>query len=161
MGAAREGHGRRRDKKERLRSVFFRLLCLRLHPQRFHLVERCLGKRPAAASKLRLDMSKAPDDLGIGPAKRLLGLHREMAREIDDGEEDVAEFVLQPILVMGRLGKLLLRSPRSPRGSLRSRPSDRSSRTRPFRQRFWSLSARVSAGRAIGTSSRMLFAGPG
>ncbi len=81
---------------------------LRFLPQCLHLVERSFGRGLAAFGQLALHVSEALAELGIGLAQRLFGVHLHETRQVDQHEQQVAEFVLEflPAAAAPRLGKL-------------------------------------------------------
>ena len=110
MGAARARRGRGvGDAQERLRLSRVGSRCLRLDPKRFHLVERRLAERAAAALAAPSRCGRSAGRTWRWRARSAVsGSTDRCRREIGDGEEDVAELVLEAILVVRRLGKLLL-----------------------------------------------------
>ena len=122
---------------------------LRRVPQRVHLGERCLFRRLAARGKRGLDRRKAPLELDVGRPQHAFRVGAEMAGEVDDGEQEIAD--LRRALGRARrqsssasissASSRILAS--TARGSFQSKP------TAPAF--FCSFKARVRAGRATGT----------
>ena len=106
------------------------------------------GVLPARRERV-LDRREAALELQVGRAQRRLGIDVEMAREIDHDEQQIADLARDLLAVAA--SRAPLRSRRSPRGSWRSPPSGRSSRSRPCRPSAAASSARVSAGRPADT----------
>ena len=104
---------------------------------------------PAGVAEARLDMGEPALELGVGAAQRRLGIDVEVAREIGDREQQVADLARD--LVLGAGVESRPRPRRSPRAAWRARRAA-SFQSKPTLPAFsCSLSARVSAGMASGT----------
>ena len=90
----------------------------------------CSGLRPSARQR-RLDMAEAALEFGVGAAQRRLRVDLQMAREIDDDEQEIAKLGLGEIGAARRRARP--RPRRSPRGFWRAPRARRSSRSRPCR----------------------------
>src|SRR5215210_2959126 len=69
-----------------LLSLLFRLL-----PERFHLVERRPVKGAPLPRKLALDVLKAATKFSVGQFQRGLRFRLEVARDVGDGEQQIAQ----------------------------------------------------------------------
>ncbi len=69
-------------------------LRLGLLPERFHLVERGIGRRPAVFGKSGLYPFEATHDFGVRHSERGLGVDLQVPRQIGDDEEQVADLAL-------------------------------------------------------------------
>ena len=99
------------------------------------------GVLPTAASASSIAANRR-SNFRLVAAQRRLGIDVEMAREVDHGEQQIAD--LAQDLRRGRASRAPPRSRRSPRGSSRAPPSGRSSRSRPCRPSA-AASARASS----------------
>src|SRR5206468_2521218 len=74
-------------------SVFVLLALRRLGgvPQRVHLGQRRLPRRLADVRERALDRGETALELGVGRAQCRLRIGVEMAREVDDGEQEIAD----------------------------------------------------------------------
>src|SRR5436309_12023566 len=70
--------------------VLSRLPRLRLVPQRVHLFERALRRRSSLARQRGLDIAEPPLELLVGAAQGLFRVDLHVAREVGDGEQQVA-----------------------------------------------------------------------
>ena len=102
--------------------------------------------------------AKRRSNFALVRAQRRLRIDIEVAREVDDGEQQIADLVRRPAS-LSPASRARLRSRRPPRGSSRAPPADRSSRSRPCRPCACSFRARVSAGRPAGTPASAPSAG--
>src|SRR5579863_1424661 len=75
------------------------LAMLRLVPKRVHLLERSLARPAPFFSEPRFDMREAPLEFGVGAAQRGLGIDFQMAGEIGDDEEKIADLVTNRFLI--------------------------------------------------------------
>src|SRR5260370_30719222 len=66
-------------------------------PQRVHLGQRRLPRGLAARGERALDRGEAALELGVGRAQRRLRIGAEMAGEIDDREQEIADLFGQAI----------------------------------------------------------------
>jgi hypothetical protein len=60
-------------------------------PERVHFLDGGLLRSFACGGQPSFDVAEAAAEFGVGFAQRLLGIHLQQAREIDDDEEQVAE----------------------------------------------------------------------
>ena len=120
-----------------------RLLTLGLVPQRVHLVERCVLERTALRRQRALDIGEAALELGVGAAQRGFRIGADMARQIDQREQEIAGFVREFVRVAAverglDLVGLLADLVSTARGSFQSKPTVEALRCNSI--------ARVSAG---------------
>ncbi len=66
------------------------LLLLRLIPQRVHLIERSDLKRTSLRGKRAFDVGKAALELRIRAAQGMFRIGTDMAREVDQREQEIA-----------------------------------------------------------------------
>ncbi len=135
-------------------------------PSRIQLLQRAIGHLFSLRFNLRFDRPKPPREFIVRVGEKFLGVELEMAGQVDDGEQEIAEF-------LGGFRTGFRASPRW-RGQRRNRTRSRavtsaiSSRTfsseprtsgqsKPtLRAFFCSASARISAGSERGTPSSAL-----
>src|SRR5260370_2411721 len=72
---------------------------LGLLPERFHFLQGGVGGLAAGFRQAPLDVAQAALVLVVGGAQRRFGIDLAMAREVGDGEQDVAQLVGQAGLV--------------------------------------------------------------
>ena len=70
---------------------------LDLLPERLQRIQADVRRDCGPPRQARLDLAEAALELGVRMAKRSLGIDIEMAGEIDDGKQQVADFVLDPL----------------------------------------------------------------
>ena len=70
-------------------------------PELFHLVQRCLIEAPALTSESPFDGSEAPFELGVCSPQCPLGIDAEMPGEVGDGEEEIADLILDSVSLAG------------------------------------------------------------
>ncbi len=75
-----------------------------LVPERVHLGQIALSGGFAALGKPRLDLFKPAGELGVGAAQGGLGLDPQMAAEVDHDEQQIAEFILKRVGILGVAG---------------------------------------------------------
>src|SRR5262245_28785299 len=71
---------------------------LRLIPPSVHLFKGEIAQFFAAASGLSLDVAKARAEAHRSPAQRVLRIYLEKARQVDEREQQVAEFLFHPLM---------------------------------------------------------------
>ena len=72
---------------------------LRELPEFFEFVERQIAERPALALRAPFHVGKAAIELLVGIAHRAFGVDPERARQIDDREDHIADFLADPARV--------------------------------------------------------------
>ncbi len=126
---------------------------LGFRPERLHRLEACAFRREAVFRQPALDMGEAALEFGVGGAQRRLRVSLEMPREIDRGEQKIADLT-SPLRASGEPPPAISASTsRIPREACRAPRRRRSSRSRPGRPSSCSFSARVSPGKACGNVS--------
>src|SRR5450755_4376398 len=91
---------RRFAKRDTLRNLSS-LMVFRAPPQRIEIVEAASGERGGAAACEALHRSETLAESHVRAAQCRFGIHTEPPREVDDGEDHIAEFVAHSFAAAG------------------------------------------------------------
>ncbi len=70
------------------------LACLGFVPKRIHLGKTGIRKQAATSGDFLFDIAKTPLEFGVGGTDRAFRIGADMAREIGDSEQQVADLIL-------------------------------------------------------------------